>query len=80
MPYVAATCLTPTLSSYRWVRVFGIGNFVAMAAAAIITAKDYSSIWCTFAAFLSLIIVAHYVEQKRQGAVPPNEGTLLAGA
>jgi len=80
LPYVAATCLTPTLSRYRWVRVFGIGNFLAMAAAAVITAKDYSSIWCTFAAFLSLIIVAHYVEQKRQRATPPADGALLAGA
>ncbi len=42
--------------------MFGIGNFLAMTAAAIITAKDRSSIWCTFAAFLSLIIVAHYVQ------------------
>lgn len=79
-PYVAATCLTPTLSSSRWIRVFGIGNFVAMAAAAFITAKDYSSIWCTFAAFLSLIIVAHYVEEKRSRDRRPADGVHLAGA
>lgn len=79
-PYVAATCLTPTLSSRRWIRVFGIGNFVAMAAAAVITAKDYSSVWCTFAAFLSLIIVAHYVEMKRERGRPPATGVHLAGA
>jgi hypothetical protein len=64
VPYVAATCLTPTLSTLRWIRVFGIGNFVAMSAAAIIKAQAYSSLWCTFAAFLSLIILAHYLQQR----------------
>lgn len=72
-PYVLATCLTPALSSHPWIRVFGIGNFVAMCAAALIESRDYSSIWCTFAAFLSLIIVVHYVERwrsRRNAAAP----------
>ncbi len=62
-PYVLATCVTPAISTQLWIRVFGIGNFVAMSLAAIIKAQAYSSLWCTFAAFLSLIIVAHYVQQ-----------------
>jgi hypothetical protein len=66
VPYVLATCVTPMLSSFRWVRIFGAGNFVAMSLAAFIQAKDYSSIWCTLAAFLSLMILAHYVDQRRQ--------------
>lgn len=73
MPYVLATCLTPAISTHRWVRVFGVGNFIAMGAAVIIESRDYSSIWCTFAAFLSLIILAHYLHQRqlRRVAVPP---------
>lgn len=67
IPYVAATCLTPAICTRLWVRVFGIGNFVAMSAAAIIEAKDYSSLWCTFAAFLSLVIFVHYVQIRRGG-------------
>lgn len=65
LPYVAATCLTPTLCTKPYVMVFGIGNFVAMTAAAIIKAADYSSIWCTFAAGLSIIIFAHMVNEWR---------------
>jgi hypothetical protein len=65
-PYVLATCLTPAISTQLWVRVFGIGNFLAMSLAALIKAQAYSSLWCTFAAVLSLIIVAHYVQQTRQ--------------
>ena len=64
-PYVLATCITPAMSTQRWVRVFGIGNFVAMSAAGIIQWKDYSSIWCTFAAFLSIIIFVHYLSLRR---------------
>lgn len=80
-PYVAATCLTPAISTQRWIRVFGIGNFIAMSVAAIIKAQAYSSLWCTFAACLSLIILAHYLHQRslRQQAV--GSGTVnLAGA
>lgn len=65
VPYVAATCLTPMLSSRRWIFAFGVGNFLAMCAAALMQAKDYSSIWCTFAAVLSLIILGHYISQAR---------------
>ena len=75
VPYVLATCLTPTLSSHRWVQVFGVGNFLAMSAAALVEAKDYSSIWCTLAAFLSLVIVAHFVSTRRRAApVAPHGG------
>jgi hypothetical protein len=72
LPYVLTTCLTPSLSTRRWVRVFGIGNFLAMTLAGVIEYKDYSSIWCTLAAFLSLIIVVHFVSHRRlrRGGVP----------
>lgn len=66
VPYVLATCLTPILSSHMWIRVFGVGNFLAMSAAAFIESRDYSSIWCTMAAFLSLIIFVHYWELRRR--------------
>lgn len=66
VPYVLATCLTPTLSSHLWIRVFGVGNFIAMGLAAFIESRDYSSIWCTLAAFLSLIIFAHYWDQRHR--------------
>lgn len=66
VPYVFATCIGPTFSSYRWVIAFGVANFVAMSLAALIQARDYSSIWCTFAAFLSLMIVGHFAAERRR--------------
>jgi hypothetical protein len=65
-PYVFATCIGPMLSSYRWVAAFGVANLVAMSVATYIEARDYSSIWCTFAAFLSLMIVGHFVIERRR--------------
>ncbi|WCO67014.1 hypothetical protein PO878_21205 [Iamia majanohamensis] len=81
VPYVAATCLTPALSTRGWVRAFGIANFLAMGTAAIIEAKDYSSIWCTLAAFLSLMILGHFLAQRRAaGTRAGGAGARVAGA
>lgn len=64
VPYVFATCIAPAMSTFRFVIAMGVGNFIAMTAAAIMNISGYSSIWCTFAAFLSLIVFAHFVDQK----------------
>lgn len=66
IPYVFATCVGPMFSSYRWVIALGVGNFLAMSVAAYLDVNDYSSLWCTFAAFLSLIVVGHFVEDRRR--------------
>jgi hypothetical protein len=75
IPYVFATCVGPAMSTYRWVVAFGIANFIAMSLAALIESRDYSSLWCTFAAFLSLMIVGHFWDEKRKRraglGVPP---------
>jgi hypothetical protein len=65
LPYILATCLTPILSSHRWVMIFGIGNVIALSAATIIKAADFSSIWCTFAAFLSVLIFIHFYTTRQ---------------
>lgn len=64
VPYVFATCFAPMMSTYRWVFALGLGNLIAMSIAAIIKAADYSSIWCTLAAFLSLIVFGHFVSER----------------
>lgn len=63
IPYVWATCFGPMFSSYRWVIAMGVGNLIAMSIAAAIKMADYASIWCTLAAFLSLIIFGHFLSQ-----------------
>ncbi len=74
VPYVFATCFAPMMSSYRWVVALGVGNLVAMTIAALIKAADYSSIWCTLAAFLSLIVFGHYLSQYTGRFVGPPVG------
>lgn len=61
VPYVWATCFGPMLSSYKYVIAMGVGNLIAMSIAAAIKMADYASIWCTLAAFLSLIVFAHFL-------------------
>lgn len=70
VPYVFSTCVGPAMSTYRWVAAFGLANFVAMSAAALIAAQAFSSLWCTFAAFLSLMIVGHFAQERRTPASP----------
>ena len=78
VPYVFATCIGPMMSSYRWVAAFGVANFLAMGAAALIEARDYSSIWCTLAAFLSLMIVGHFSNERRRRLESDGDGVRLA--
>lgn len=59
-PYVTVTCIAPWISTWKYVRWFGIGNFFAMSIAAIIQAAAYSSVWCTLAAFLSALVFWHF--------------------
>ncbi|MBY4570120.1 hypothetical protein ACN95_08830 [Gordonia sihwensis] len=65
VPYVFATCVAPMSSSHRYVVAMGAGNLVAMSVAAVMNAAGYASIWCTFAAFLSLIVFAHFAVEQR---------------
>ena len=64
-PYVLCTCIAPMVSSYRWVQVFGVANLVAVVTAALIEAHDFASIWCTFAAFLSVLVLVHFWTLRR---------------
>jgi hypothetical protein len=57
--------LAPILSSHRWIVIFGIGNVIALTAATIMKAADFSSIWCTFAAFLSVLIFLHFYTTRQ---------------
>ncbi|UQE76788.1 hypothetical protein MYK68_09630 [Gordonia sp. PP30] len=82
VPYVFATCFAPMMSSFRWVIALGVGNLIGMSVAAALKAADYSSIWCTIAAFLSLIVFGHYLSQYTGKAAgkPVGHGPATASA
>ncbi|MFM9378042.1 DUF6629 family protein [Gordonia sp. VNK21] len=71
VPYVFATCLAPMLSRHRYVFAMGLGNLIAMTAAALLNAAGFASLWCTFAAFLSLIVLVHFIIEYRHHREEP---------
>lgn len=57
--YVAVTCIPMLLSSERRLRWFGAANLAAVGVLAWLLAAGFISLWCAWAAVLSLVIVVH---------------------
>lgn len=65
--YVVATCASSLFSNNRNVQLFGALAFATFIAAYAIHVATFFSVWCFFAAVLSLIVFV-YFRQKRPGA------------
>ena len=59
MLYVAATCFTGTVSSHTFVRLFSGLSLLSFIATYFFAAYALVSVWCFFAAVLSLLIYFH---------------------
>lgn len=57
--YLLSTAISPTISTHRWVKVFGVLALASFAAAYYFYARWFISVWCLFAAVLSLVLCAH---------------------
>ena len=57
--YLAATCVSCFFSSHGFVRLFGVLALLSYIAAYVIHVEALVSIWCFFAAILSLLIYLH---------------------
>lgn len=57
--YVGATCVSCLFSSHRFVNLFGILAFLAFVASYLVHVRALVSIWCFFAALLSLLVYLH---------------------
>ncbi len=57
--YLAATCVSCFFSSHGFVRLFGVLALLSFAAAYLVHVMAAVSIWCFFAAILSLLIYVH---------------------
>jgi hypothetical protein len=57
--YLAATCLSCFFSSHRFVQLFGVLAVLFFIAAYFVHVMALVSIWCFFAALLSLLIYLH---------------------
>ena len=68
--YATATCLAPLLSSYKSVRLLGLVIIASMIVAYFFYTIWFASVWCYFAALISMIILLHF--QSRHSAIIPS--------
>ena len=61
--YLAGTCVSMLFSSYGIVRLFGVAAFLAFLAAYAVYAKWFISVWCFFAAVLSVMVLLHFTNR-----------------
>ena len=64
--YLLSTAISPMLSTYRMVKVFGYLALFSFAAVYYFYATWFISVWCFFAALLSAAIYLHFVLQKAE--------------
>ena len=67
--YLAATCVSGLLSSHPFVRLFGVLAFVSFLATYFYYVRALISVWCFFAAILSVIIYIH-LRYRNLGGYP----------
>ena len=70
--YLTATCVSCFFSSHGFVKLFGALMFASFVAAYIVHVMALVSIWCFFAAILSLLIYVH-LRFRDLGGFPTNE-------
>ena len=69
--YLAATCVSCFFSSHRFVKLFGVLALLSFIAAYLVHIMALVSIWCFFAAVLSLLIYLH-LRFRNLGGFPRN--------
>jgi hypothetical protein len=67
--YVLGTCISPILSSHRWVRWFGATAILSFVAAGGFYVAWFISVWCFFAAIMSVMVMMFFL---RRTTVPSN--------
>jgi len=58
--YLFGTCISSLFSSHRWVRFFGVTAFLSFVAAYAFFATWFISVWCFFAAVLSVTVLLYF--------------------
>jgi hypothetical protein len=62
--YVVVTCGPALLSSRRYLRWFGLLSLMGAIATASVRANELTSLWCVYAAFVSVLILRHFHRQR----------------
>ena len=72
--YILATCGALLLSRYRIVRWYGALNVVGLTIVELVRAYAFCSVWCFYAAILSVIIYWQF----RRGGIRPDDRLIPA--
>ncbi|MCX6793368.1 MAG: hypothetical protein NTY12_05125 [Candidatus Falkowbacteria bacterium] len=62
--YLIATCLVCLISSHRLIKIFGVAAIIFLIISYYFYTVTFASVWCFFAAILSLIIYLFIKQQK----------------
>lgn len=63
--YLLATAVCLMVSSLRWVRVFGLLAGLSFAFAYAVYSTWFISVWCFFAALMSVVVLAHFLPERQ---------------
>lgn len=77
--YVAATCFSEFFSSHGFVRLFGVLALLSFIATYLFHARALVSVWCFFAALLSVLIYVH-LRYRTLGGFPAPAGRMESPA
>lgn len=75
--YILATCGALVLSTHRVVRWYGVLNVVGLTIAHIIKAYAFASVWCFYAATLSVVIYWQFASSNIDVANPNGVSPIL---
>lgn len=69
--YVLGTCVSPLLSHHRWVNWFGVGATISFLAAGTFYLTWFISVWCFFAAVMSVIVLLFFLRRQPASSRQP---------
>jgi len=69
--YILATCGALLLSSFRLVRWYGLVNVIALTIVEIVKAETFASVWCFYAALMSIMLYWQFSRGDRLTNLPP---------
>ncbi|OBH93753.1 DUF6629 family protein [Mycobacterium sp. E2733] len=63
--YIVAVIGPALLSGYRSIVVFGFANLVGLIVVAVLYLHAFASLWCIYAALMSVLVFVHMVRRRR---------------
>ncbi len=63
--YIVAVIGPALMSGYRSIVVFGLANLVGLIVVAVLYVQAFASLWCIYAAVLSVLVLVHMVRRRR---------------